>query len=318
MSIWTIGFNPAIDRILECPNFQIGSTQQARQRARIASGKAANVSRALAQVSVNSTFTSFIGKEDIPFYRAQLCPQSPPHWGQITCQFVPVAGKTRENVTVLDPLHHQETHIRDRGFTVTPAEAASLEQLLADHLKPGDIAICSGSLCQGLPNTYISSILDICTRQKAQIVLDANGEPLQFAAKKPVWMIKPNLEELHQICGTPVPGDRESVRRFGTQLLENAEVALISLGRLGAVLLTRQGQNFAGYVATARPAVRTVMCGDHLVAGFVAGYVGGGDLEHNFRQAMTLATARAVSSQLDQVDADLLAELQGQVRIEKI
>jgi 1-phosphofructokinase family hexose kinase len=318
MPIWTIGFNPAIDRILECSDFHVGTPQHARQLDRLASGKAANVSRALAQVSVNSTFTTFLGKDDVPFYQAQLCPHGPANWGHITCRFVEIAGKTRENLTILDPLTHQETHIRNRGFTVTPTDAARLENLLADHLKPGDIAICSGSLCPGLPHTYISSIIDICTQKKARVVLDANGEPLLHAVKKPVWMIKPNLEELHQICGTKVPGDRESVLRSGAQLLENAEVALISLGRMGAVLLTREGQNFAGYVATARPAVRTVMCGDHLVAGFVAGHVGGLDVEHKLRLALTLATARAVSPKLDQVDPELLAELKGEVRIEKL
>jgi len=72
MAIVTVGFNPAIDRILECPDFHVGGHQQARQIARLASGKAANVSRALAQVSVDSIATGFIGKEELDFFHEEL------------------------------------------------------------------------------------------------------------------------------------------------------------------------------------------------------------------------------------------------------
>ena len=40
MAIVTVGFNPAIDRVLECPDFHIGGHQAARQIARLAAGKA--------------------------------------------------------------------------------------------------------------------------------------------------------------------------------------------------------------------------------------------------------------------------------------
>src|SRR5262245_53321915 len=127
MAILTIGFNPAIDRILECPDFHMGGHQPVRQIARLAAGTAANVSRALAQLSTDSIATGFIGAAERDFFHEQLLSTGP---GRILCRFVDVLGKTRENITILDPRRRVETHLRDRGFAVTADEAALLEKKL--------------------------------------------------------------------------------------------------------------------------------------------------------------------------------------------
>jgi 1-phosphofructokinase family hexose kinase len=314
MAIFTIGLNPAIDRILECPDFHPGGTHQARLLARLASGKAANVSRALAQVSVNSTATGFLGISELAFYHAQLSSCRP---GEITCQYVAVRGKTRENITILDLVHHRDTHLRDRGFAVTPQEISHLDNTLRRELKPRDIAIFSGSLCPGLPDTYIASTIDLCARLGARVVVDSNGPPMKLAARQKMWLMKPNLEELREILDQPIPDEPLAIRDAALQLLDTAEVVLISRGRNGAVLLTRDG-GFLGSSLMDRPPVRTVSCGDHLLAGFIASAVGGHDTAHNFRHAIGLATARALSTQLDVIDAGILEEAAKKAEIQKI
>ena len=174
MAIVTVGFNPAIDRILECPDFHVGGHQQARQIARLASGKAANVSRALAQVSVDSIATGFVGKDELEFFHEELLGSA--GTGRILCHFVEVRGKTRENITILDPNRREagvETHIRDVGFTVTPQEITRLEQRLTHDLKSEDVAIFSGSLCPGLPKDYIATIADM--RRRAEGGAETGG-----------------------------------------------------------------------------------------------------------------------------------------------
>ena len=317
MAIVTVGFNPAIDRILECPDFHVGGHQQARQIARLASGKAANVSRALAQVSVDSIATGFVGKEELEFFHEELLGSA--GTGRILCHFVEVRGKTRENITILDPKRRGEveTHIRDVGFTVTPQEIAALEKRLEHDLKPGDVAIFSGSLCPGLPKDYIATIIDLCTRLQAQVAVDSNGDPLRTAARKKLWMLKPNLEELRELLGVDIPNETMAIRDAGMQLLNTAEVVMISRGRNGAVLLSREGC-FSARALVERPPVRTVTCGDHLLAGFVAECLAGRDLERSLRAGMALATARALSPKLDEIDLGLLRLAQDHVEMEKI
>jgi len=316
MAILTVGFNPAIDRILECPGFHVGGHQQARQIARLASGKAANVSRALAHLGTDSIATGFIGALELPFFHDQLMATASK--GKILCHFIAVAGSTRENVSILDPQRRGgETHIRDRGFTVQPAEMQLLEDRIRQDLKAGDYAVFSGSLCQGLPDRYFSKIMDLCATLGARVVVDTNGDPLKEAVARKIWMLKPNLEELGQVLGRDIPNAASAIRDAASQLLASAEHILVSRGRNGAVLLTREGAMSARSLAN-REAIRTVTCGDHLLAGFVADRAAGNDVEHSLRTATALATARALSPQLDAIDPDIYRQALQGVEIEKI
>jgi 1-phosphofructokinase len=314
MALFTIGFNPAIDRILECSGFHIGGHQKAHQIARLASGKAANVSRALAQLGVDSIATGFIGAADREFFHEQLLSVGP---GRILCRFIDVGGKTRENITILDPKQHVETHIRDRGFSVTPEEVALLDHKIAHDVKPGDTVIFSGSVCQGLPFHYLAGLIDRCLNQQARIVVDSNGEALRQASTKQLWILKPNVDELRELLGTQVPNAALALRDAAKALLGNIENILISRGPLGALLLTRAG-SFSARANTKEPPVRTVGCGDHLLAGFVHELASGRDPERALATGVAVATARAISAKLDEVDGELLRAILSEVTTEQI
>src|ERR1700744_6258365 len=176
MAIVAIGFNPAVDRILECPDFHIGGHQQATQIARLAAGKAANVNRALAQMGTDSIATGFIGTNELEFFHEQLMSTGP---GRVLCRFVEVSGKTRENITILDPKRRLETHLRDKGFSATHEEALLLEQKIMHEMKPGDVAIFSGSLCAGIDASFFGALLDKCSSAGARVVVDSSGDPLR-------------------------------------------------------------------------------------------------------------------------------------------
>src|SRR3954469_3662039 len=123
MAIMTVGFNPAIDRVLECGDFHIGRQQQARLVARLAAGKSANVNRALAQLETDSIATGFVGADELEFFHGQLMSSGP---GRVLCRFVEGTSKTRENISILDTGQRVETHLRDRGFAVSADESELL------------------------------------------------------------------------------------------------------------------------------------------------------------------------------------------------
>ena len=290
MAILTIGFNPAVDRVLECPEFHIGGHQKATQIARLAAGKAANVSRALAQLGADSIATGFVGGDELEFFHEQLMLSGP---GRILCRFARVNGPTRENISILDPKRQVETHIRDRGFSVSVEEASLLAAKIEHELKPGDAAVFSGSLCGGLSDVFFGELLERCIGLQARVVVDSSGSPLKVAAGKKIWLLKPNLEELRQLMGTEVPNAASAVRDAAMGLLENVEQVLVTRGPLGAVLLTRAGCFAARYVGK-EPPVRTVGCGDHLLAGYVSEVMAGRDAERALAVAVGVATARGV------------------------
>ncbi len=309
MAIVTIGFNPAIDRILECPDFHIGGHQSARQIARLAAGKAANVSRALALLGADSIATGFVGTEAIEYFHTELMATGP---GRILCRFIEVGGKTRENISVLDPKRRVETHLRDLGFAVVAKECELLEKKIAHEVHSGDLAIFAGSLCEGLEPVYQSGLIEMCNKQGAKVAVDSSGDALREAIKCKLWLIKPNVEELCQLLGTAVEDTPEALCKSAQPLLTNIEQILISRGSKGAVLVTRNG-NWMGNVPTQRPPVRTVGCGDHLLAGFIAERIAGRDLEQALRMALAVATARALSTDMSEFSSQAVKDLQGEV-----
>ncbi len=314
MAIFTVGFNPAIDRVLECPDFHIGGHQQAHEVARLASGKAANVSRALAQLGVDSIATGFVGTAEQEFFHEQLLSAGP---GRILCRFVEVGGKTRENITILDPNRHVETHLRDRGFTVRPEEIELLNRKIAHDVKPGDVIVFSGSACPGLPPDYLGMLIEQCQRQQARVAVDANGEALVSAARRPLWVLKPNVEELQQLLGKDVPDDPAALRDAARPLAQQVEHLLISRGAHGALLVTGN-RCFTARTITDAVAIRTVGCGDHLLAGFVSELAAGREPSRALSVAVAVASARAFSPRMDEFDPELLQSLLHDVALDEI
>jgi 1-phosphofructokinase family hexose kinase len=314
MAVVTVGFNPAIDRVLECPDFQIGGHQIARQIARLASGKAANVSRALALLGRDSIATGFIGTNEIEFFLDQLMAVGP---GKVLCHFVEVSGKTRENISILDPKRRVETHIRDRGFHIDAAEASLLKERLQHDVRSGDVVVFAGSLCEGVADAQFSEVIDMCIARGARIVVDSSGAPMKTACKHKLWLVKPNLEELRQLLGKEVPNASSAIRDAARVLLPDVENILVSRGGAGAVLITANAA-YSAQVKPSGPIIRTVACGDHLLAGFINEVLSGRDMEAALRSAVGIATARAQSPDMAEFDLDTAKSLGKGVEVERI
>ncbi len=316
MSLLTIALNPAIDRVLECPDFHIGGHQQVREIARLAAGKAPNVSRALAQLGSDSIATGFIGTHEVEFFHNQLLECGP---GRILCHFIEVGGKTRENITILDSQRHIETHLRNRGFTIVEAEIDLLEKKLTHDLRPGDTAIFSGSLCEGITPQRYAQIVQHARAAGALLAVDASGPALAELVKHKLWLIKPNLAELAELLGTALTNDPIAIAAKARPLLHKVDHILISRGPDGALLLNQNGL----WSASAPPdpadtVVRTVGCGDHLLAGFIAEFAAGSNLESALRTAVALATARALSPSLEALTPEEIQNIAPRIITQKL
>src|SRR5206468_662524 len=113
----------------------------------------------------DSTAAGFVGGDEHAFFRTQLMAAGP---GRVHCQFTEVSGHTRENISVVDPLNSVDTHLRDRGFTVTPAKAAVLLQQLADLVTTGDVVVFAGYLAEGMRAEYLGELMDLATAEGAR------------------------------------------------------------------------------------------------------------------------------------------------------
>ncbi len=287
--ILTVTLNPTCDRVIEVPGFRVGEHLRGRVISRDPAGKAINVSRALAALCVENTAVGWVGQETLEAFERAA------HAAGVTPRFTSIAGATRENVTILDPLGGTETHIRDAGPTVSEPDITRLLTELVALSSEGSLLVFTGSLAPGLSTDRFGEMLDACIARGAAVAVDTSGAALVEAARRPLWLVKPNLVELEDLAGEPVSGDAE-LSAHGRRLAESVSWVLVSAGGRGAYLFGAD-RVLHGSVALEQDRVKsTVGCGDALLAGFIAGLQADpSDSAAALRQAVLVAAASAVN-----------------------
>jgi len=286
--VLTVALNPAIDRGIEVPDFTIGAHQIGRQVFRRAAGKAINVARVLDTLNVSVSVTGFVGRRRQGYFEKQLDGEN------LSCQLFALDGRTRENITIMDPQNKVDTHIRDRGFIVEPSDLAKLGKKLA-LLSRKDLVVCfSGSLPQGVSPEQLVELLYICQAQGASVCLDSGGSVLGACAGLKLHLIKPNFLELSEMLGRQVTGE-DDVLAAADRLRQAADIALVTCGSEGGYLLCDRGL-WRGKVTIDPGQVKnTVGCGDAMLGGFLAAHLSGRAIEDSYRYALAVATSAALS-----------------------
>ncbi len=307
--IITVGLNPAIDRVIEAPFFRLGGTQSVRHISRYPAGKAINVSRTLAVHGVRSVTTGFVGGDDLAWFDRFLAEA---HGEMITQQFVRVNERTRENMTIVDPLHQVETHLRDAGFAVGDDDVAQMHVALKRLVTPSSVVCFCGSLPPRLPPELFAQMIQQCIDAGAKVVVDTSGAALKAASALPLWMIKPNVDELLGLTGMPVNRFRDAAEQLRTQ----AEHVVVTMGADGAGWLGQDIALWARANVEKHPVINTVGCGDCLLGGWLTGMMAALSPEKCLRQAVATATANAFSPAIGLYDMARVNDLAERVVVE--
>jgi len=283
----TVSLNPAIDRIMEVPRFAIGQHQRGRLVSRTPAGKAVNVSRALATLGVRNIATGFLGEQEVEFFEKAFDPS------RVQAQVLPLPAPTRENITIVDPVAHIETHIRDVGFVIGDTHRIRLGKKLSLMCREGSIVVFSGAVPEGISPEQFVDLLEICISAGARVAVDTSGAPLRAAASLPLWLMKPNVAELSEIAGRPLTTEADLLAA-GRDLARRVKTVIVSRGEAGGFCFISDSV-LAGHVPLEPERVRnTVGCGDSLLAGFIAGQILHDNVRDSYRYALAVATASAV------------------------
>ena len=194
----------------------------------------------------------------------------------IDAQRVAIAGTTRIAHTVFERVSGMEYRFTPEGPEVSGEEWQSCLTAL-DALEI-DVLVVSGSLPRGLPVDAYHRVIDIAARKDARVVLDTSGPALRAALDRGVFLVKPSLGELESLVGRPLP-DAAAQETAARQLIEagNAEIVAVSLGRDGAVLVSKDGVwRRAAPAVVARSALGA---GDSFVAAMTVAIVDGWPLD---------------------------------------
>ena len=303
--IYTVTFNPALDFITQVTEFKVGAINRSFGEQILSGGKGINVSIVLKNLGVESTALGFVagftGAEIERNIRAFGCQTSFIHLEQ---------GISRINVKICS---ERETAVNSSGPDI-PQE--KMEQLLSqlNQLSCQDILVLAGSIPSSLPENTYETIMKRLQSKHIRIIVDATGELLLNVMQYRPFLIKPNRDELEEVCEEHLEGEQNIIR--AAKQLQNlgARNVLVSLGGAGAILLGEAGQVFRSAAPQGR-VINTVGAGDSMVAGFLAGYLPNSSLDAGFRMGIAAGSASAFSKNLatrEEVFA-LLENMKGKV-----
>jgi 1-phosphofructokinase family hexose kinase len=285
--IVTVTPNPSLDRTLEVRGFAAGGTYKSKLLASRPAGKGLNVSRCLAALGEKSCAVAIVGRSSARRFASSLDEQGIAH------AFAESAGEVRQSTTVVDPGGGRETHLRERGGPVSPAEVDALVEAVVNAIDEraahGDrVAVC-GSLPEGFDAWDLARVIDAARSRGARVALDSSGEGLAAARLAGVDLVKPNAVELAELAGRRVTGPAEALAAARAASAELGATLLVTLGEDGALLVN--GDVALRAKCEAEKSVSSVGAGDAALAGYLFAASKGRSPEDRLRYAVAAGAA---------------------------
>ena len=190
----------------------------------------------------------------------------------------------------------KESEINSQGPLITDDE---LEQLIAKtgQISDGDTIVLAGSIPASAADDTYERILRSLEGKNVCIVVDAAKKLLLSCLPYRPFLIKPNRQELSELFGREISGEKETELCARELMRQGAQNVIVSLGEDGAVLFADDGKTYRS--GTLKEDVQsTVGSGDSMIAGFIAGFMQHGDYGYALRLGTACGNATAFSKGL--------------------
>jgi 1-phosphofructokinase len=299
--IATVTLSPALDLTIRLPRLQAGEVNRAGPAELRPAGKGVNVAVMLAVLGEPSLATALLGEADIPAFEAFLRPFG------IASDFVPLPGRCRINVKLVETEAGQVTDINPGGPEASEEALRQLAARLAAHAP--QIVVLAGSLPRGLPADAWAMLMRALSANGRKLLLDTSGPALDAALPAGPTLLKPNRAELSALLGRPLPDRAALVEGARALWARGIERVVVSDGSAGALFVLPDATLWARPPKVAL--TTTVGAGDAMVAGLTAALARGLDAEATARLATGCAAA-AVSRDVGAVGGGvpLLSEIE--------
>ena len=292
--IVTVTLNPSLDRTLAVSALLRGEVIRADSTIEDPGGKGVNVTRFLTTRGSDSVAVLPVGGSIGRGLVGLLDDAGIPY------RAIPIHGRTRANVTVVEP-DGTTTKLNEPGPDLTTGEIDALIEAVAELVTPDGWVVVAGSLPAELDTSVMNRLGDVARTAGARFALDASGDALADGLAAGPDVIKPNDEELGEILGRELTTIEEVLAGCDEVRARGAGAVICSLGSKGAVLVDDHGRWFATGPKVA--VLSTVGAGDSLLAGFLHG---GGSGPEALRVGIAWATAAVQTAGTGVPAADLI------------
>ena len=259
--IVTLTFSPAIDKSSSIASLIPEKKMKCTNPKFEAGGGGINVARVIAKFDgdvvavfpsggyTGKYFNHLLEKEKVPFIA------------------IDTKNETRENFVILEESTNKQFRFGMPSNELLEDEWKACLSAI-ENLKNVDYIVASGSLPPGVPMNVYAQLSKIAKKINAKFVVDTSGEALKEAVNEGVFLLKPNLEELGYLLGIENI-EIQNIEKAAKELIlkNNCEIIVISLGKDGAMLVTK---NESHTVKPPKVDVKsTVGAGDSMVAGLI-------------------------------------------------
>jgi tagatose 6-phosphate kinase len=308
--ILCIGTTPAAQRVMLFRKLTLDAVNRAVTTLDGAAGKSVNVAKVLRALGEHPVATGFLGGDRGEELKTLLAAQG------IEMDFVPVASRTRQCITLLDTSAGTHTELVEESQPVTANDYEHLLRVIQRRVTGCRAVIMSGTIAPGVPVDLYSQSTRLAHQAGALSVVDAQGPALIEALKARPGVVKPNRLELAATVKRELE-DEAAVMSAMRELVERgAQRVVVTAGKEST--LAFDGRSFWRIQAPRINAVNPIGSGDAFAAGLLWRLLRGEDLGEACRWAAAVGAANALTPMAGEVHQEDVKRLAGQVTTERL
>jgi 1-phosphofructokinase family hexose kinase len=285
--ICTITLNPALDKNVEVQDLIPHATNDVLRGRTDPGGKGINVLRVVKELGQETIALGIIGGETGNEIKNHLENRG------IQTDFVVTDQPTRTNIIITDIDDPPPTELNEPGAEISNDIIEKVEDTIRSNAENCRLFVLAGSLPEGCPGNTYNRLISVVREFNCKAVLDTRDEALKEGIKAIPYMIKPNKSEAENLLGRKIESSEDAAKACRDFYEMGIKIAIISLGKDGAVMACEDGIFKAG---TPRiKAESTVGSGDSMIAGICVGLTTGKSYADSLRLGAAAGTATATT-----------------------
>ncbi|MFH8387485.1 1-phosphofructokinase family hexose kinase [Kitasatospora sp. NPDC018058] len=311
--ILTLTLNPTVDICCDVDHLvDIGKTR-ARVRYVAAGGGGINVARGVARFGGRATAVHTAGQEIGQRLNRLLDEEGVDHLA------LGIAGETREAFVLFESESRRSYHIVPRGPRLDDDEGRRCLDLLERAAGAHRYVVASGSLPDGLPDDFYTTVARRVREAGSRLLLDTSGPALRESLHEAVFLRRCNRSEAAYLVGRAVRSF-DDARAVNEQLLAAGatEVAITTLGELGALCSTGQGHMELYAPPPPGEPLSDAGAGDGMIAAIVTRLAEGDDPVDACALGVATAVASMLTPGIEPFDREVAESLRPAVRITRL
>ncbi|MGW5114248.1 1-phosphofructokinase family hexose kinase [Streptomyces noursei] len=308
-AVLTLTMNPTVDMCWDVGHLADIGKNRARVRSVAAGGGGINVARSVARLGGRAVAVHTAGREVGRRLNRLLDEEGIEHIA------IEIHGETREALVLFETETRRSHHVVPPGPYLDDHEGRHCLDVLGQAIGTSRYVVASGSLPGGLPDDFYAAVARRVRAAGARLVLDTSGPALRQLSEG-VFLLRCNRTEAADLIGRPVRSF-DNARDVNERLLTTgaAEVAVTTIGALGALCSTRHGHTELRAPSLPGKLLSDAGAGDNMVAALTTRLVAGDDPVDACALGVAVAAASVLTPGTEPFDRQVAESLRHDVGI---